>query len=236
MTDTAQTAASGISRRSIAKGAAWATPAIMLATAAPAMAASPNVLVSPQMYQRVHIREPEACDPITNPQKGFIDSLCGNPPYYPPVGNCGQVPGQDKGLWLESDSGQAVQAQINSAEVTYTFDRDVWFPGRTTSTGNAHSGYSPRWNTADVLQSGWTVASRTSRSITLRYSGSGLVDVSTGAFGTGFATGYFINYQLTSGCYGAGLVSVTTRTSVTYTDASGTDTTAWTNGPTPITG
>lgn len=221
-----------ISRRNLAKGAAWAVPVVAATSMIPAYAASRvTATVTPQMWQTRYARLPTSCSPTTNPIKGYLDTLPCNSPAYDYVNgvkgasnsDCKQDPTTSDGFWLESTT--AGTAIINSISVTYTFSTAVIFDGTTYATGNANSTGGSRWNSNDILMAGWSITSKSSTSITLTYSGSGVIDASTAVAGSGFATGYFINFRVSSTC--TSTVTVTTAVTMNYTDATGANKT-WT--------
>ena len=219
-----------ISRRNLAKGAAWAVPVIAATSAIPAYAASRvTATVTPQFWQTRYARATPTCNPTTDPIKGYLDTLPCNSPAKSSTGvsnsDCKQDPNTSDGIWLESTNGAAGTAIINSVTVTYTFSAPVIFDGKTYTSGTANSSGTSRWNSNDILMAGWSITSKSSTSITLTYSGSGVINASTAVAGSGFATGYFINFRVANQCIAS--MTVTTAVTMNYTDATGANKT-WT--------
>ncbi len=209
-----------IARRTLVRGSAWAVPAVVASAAVPAYAASGlTATVTPQIYHTMMARSSRnpSCNPTTRPTKGYLDTLPCNSPAILSNSDCLQDPNSSQGIWLESD--QPGTARIDSLEITYTFSQDVVFEGATSQAGTAHQeSETSKWDSPDILLPGWTIAATTARSITLRYAGSGVIDVSTAEPGSGFATGFFVNFRQVR-CTST-LYAESTRTMV-YSDAAG---------------
>lgn len=103
---------SGPSRRSIAKGAAWAVPAVSVAAAAPSLAASGEPPCTPGSLTATHMR----CNPVGLGQTPYFRVTNGNTDCTVPVGT--QVTLTTSGLvgldidFLESDN--------NNLQLLYT--------------------------------------------------------------------------------------------------------------------
>ncbi|MDY6055356.1 hypothetical protein [Micrococcus sp.] len=236
-------AAHTVSRRAVATGLAWAAPAAAFVAASPALAASRSQLTAQnttlQMYQKVYTKTPTSCSAGSNPQVGYINTLCCNSPARDTaMGNrndsdCRQDPASSIGIWVEGGTGG--QASIDSARITYSFNYPVSFDNASVGTaGTSYFRGTTVWSGGNMLQPGWSIESTTSTSITLVYSGSGAVDVSTSAVGSGFCTGYFIPFHATSGCYLSGALKVTTTRQVYWSDANGQHLYSRTTGPSGI--
>lgn len=243
--DSARTSAP-LSRRTVAAGLAWTAPAVALAAAAPAFAASRPTATNTtlQMIQKVYTKTPTllyggTCNTTSNPQVGYINTLCCSSPARDTAlanrndSDCKQDPATSIGIWVESSAAGTVS--IDSARITYSFNYSVSFDNASVGkAGTSFTNGTTVWSGGNVLQPGWSIESITSTSITLVYSGSGVVEASTAAVGTGFCTGYFIPFHVTSGCYGSGVLKVTTTRQVYWTDAGGQHLYSKTTGPSGI--
>ena len=224
-----------LNRRSLVRGAVWTAPAVAVSSAAPALAASGGPItgtnITPQNFTTVYTKRPTNCAPATNPQTGYIDTMCCNSPVLDPAGSnsdCAQDPATSQGYWLESPI--AGTATIDAITTTYKFNYDVKLQEcANTVAKTKYTGAPSTWSSCNIYN-GWTATQVDARTIRVTYTGSGLVDTSTAAAGSGFCTGYFLNFTVTQGCYRSGVVQRQYSTTMTYTDATGQKT--WTKNST----
>lgn len=221
-----------INRRGLVRGAAWAAPVVVAASNVPAMAASSpeNQLGvgSVRAYQQIFSRQPTGCNVTTNPKEGFINTLCCGASVTPSNSNCIQDPNSSVGWWIEADPGYSGSVIIDTFTVTHTFARPVTFNDAPTANGAASTLGVTKWTNATYLEPGWSIVSSTPTSITLEYKGDGTpVDMSDATAGSGFCTGYFLNFRENT-CTRVGQNTLTTTRSVAYTDATGLKTATWT--------
>lgn len=206
----------GVSRRSLAKGAAWAAPAVLATAAVPAYAASrPGTSTSTRgvYFHAFKFRTATNCT-STNPQTGFIDNL----PYRSTagLGDSNRDPSTSKGYWVEGSAGTVTNVTIRS---TYTFNYAI------TLVQNGIDG-------ANVTMPGWTVTQVDSRTITAVYSAP-TWNVSTAVAGSGDATGFFFNFRVNN-CITPTAITLTAATVMTYNDANGPQTFTKNTGPTQL--
>lgn len=208
---------SHVSRRSLAKGMAWAAPVVLSAASVPAYAASKRgtATTTAGQYFRTVARKAMTglCNVTTNPTRGYIDSL----PYKSPAGNSdsNRSTTSSNGYWVEGSAGTVTNVSITSV---ITFNRSIQIE----PTGSYG---------ANVIPAGWTVTQTSPTTLTLKYTAP-VWQVSTSVNGTGDATGVFIQFKVTDGCVAAGGLTVTGQTTMTYTDANGTKTMTKNTGPT----
>lgn len=207
----------GVSRRSLAKGTAWAAPVILATAAVPAYAASrPGTSTSAQgvYYHSIGIRYPSTCNLTSSPQTGYILNL----PYSKtPLGGNSNRDTTSRGYWVEGADGTVTDVAIRT---TYTFSHDI----QLTPSG-PHG--------ANVTMPGWTITQVDARTVTAVFRAPSW-QVSTSVVGSGDATGFFLNYKLSSNCLAPRTFAVTTNTVMGYTDARGRQAFTKTTGPTII--
>lgn len=187
---------SSIPRRTLVRGAAWATPVVVATSNLPAMAASSSEnqlgVGSVHAYQQIFSRRPTGCNVTTNPKEGFINTLCCGASVTPSSSNCLQDTNSSVGWWVEADPGYSGSVIIDTFTVTYTFTLPVTFNDAPTANGGASTVGTTKWTNATYLEPGWSIVSSTSTSITLEYKGNGIpVDMSDAAGG-----GQWILYRL----------------------------------------
>lgn len=189
-----------INRRNIVKGAAWGAPIVLASATIPAYAASRNgtaKTTAGKYYHTLKSATPAFCNVSTNPQTGYIDNL----PYRSPKGNSNALrdPNSSNGYWVEGTAGTVTQVNIKT---TYTFNHPIRLTGK-------------------PVLNGWSlVLSGDGKTLTATYSAP-VWNVSTSASGSGDATGFLQEFAVTDGCFGDGVVKVTTSTVMTYRDANG---------------
>lgn len=202
-----------ITRRNLAKGAAWSAPAVLASATIPAYAASKGGTAKTTKgvyYHTIKSATPAFCNVSTNPQTGYIDNL----PYKSPKGNSNTLrdPNSSNGYWVEGTSGTVTNVTI---QTTYTFNHALQV--RSTPVANG-------WN---------LVLSADGKTLTATYSAP-VWNVSTTASGSGDATGFLWEFSVKDGCYGNGGLTVTASTVMTYQDANGLQTFTKSTGPTGI--
>ncbi|MGV3016260.1 hypothetical protein [Rothia sp. 88186D007BW] len=223
-----------LNRRALVRGAAWAAPVVVAASNIPAMAASSPTgqlgVGTVRSYQQIFMRQPNNCNPTTNPREGFIDTLCCDAAVTPTDSNCLRDPDTSVGWWVESDPTTPGSVVIDTFTVTHTFSRPVTFTDAPLEGGGASTAGTTKWTNPTQLQPGWSIVSTTSTSITLIYKGDGTpVDMSDDVAGSGFCTGYFLNFR-EEVCSLSRNTLTTTRQAI-YTDATGSHTVNWVVGP-----
>lgn len=209
---------SGVSRRSLAKGATWAAPAILATAAVPAYAASrPGTSTTTQGVYRhlIGIQYPSTCNLATSPQTGYINNL----PYsFPSLGgDSKRDPLASRGYWVEGTAGTVTDIAIKT---TYTFSHNIQL--------TASGPYG-----ANVTMPGWTITQVDAKTVTAVYRAPSW-QVSTAVAGSGDATGFFLNYKLSSNCLAPKIFAITTNTIMGYMDAKGRQAFRKTTGPTVI--
>ena len=211
----------GVSRRHVAKGAAWAAPVILAGAPAPASAASRSATAASTTaisFQTVYMRKPTSCT-ASAPTAGYIDTMPCNSPASPSNSDCKNCKASSTGFWFESTNGGTVTDQ--TITVTYTFaGSTVELTSGVTPGGSATSGTST-WSSGNILN-GWTATQTNATTITMTYANIGSVTTAKGDCVAGWNTGFFINYKLVSTpCPGANAVKVTTAMTWNYTDSTG---------------
>lgn len=206
-------------RRTLTRGALWAAPVLLASATIPAYAASQlgtAKTTAGKYYHTVSTTTPSGCNVSTNPQYGYIDTL----PYRSPAGNSNtrRDPNTSSGYWVEGTAGTVNNVTIVT---TYTFNRAIQLD--TSST---------RWG-ANIIPSGWTVTQVDSSTIRVTYTAT-TWNVSTTVVGSGDATGFFLNFHVTAGCYPSRTVTISSTTVMTYFDANGKQTFTKNTGPTGI--
>lgn len=221
------------SRRTVAKGAAWAIPAIQVANTAPALAASSGItftgtVSAPQFFFIEYNRDARtsgaACDPATNPSGGYIDTQACTPAGGPrgstsgvANGDCLRNPNSSIGAWLETASTTSGSAQICNFTTTYTFSQPITIDS--CPNGKYNTGGTTTWTECTTLN-GWTYTlSADGKTLKLTYPGCVAMQTSTSANGSGTSfPGYFINYHFTSICTLDTATTISVATSYTYYD------------------
>ena len=202
-----------MSRRSVAKGAAWSIPAIQIASTAPAVAASSPggtfTGTNDKVYDYLsrYYRVPSTCSTTNLNSGGFLDTQ-GCTPNGGPVdtlgrksGDCLLNPNSSIGMWIETTNATSGTAQICNVTRTYTFSAPIAIDSCPNGTYNNDPGATWKWTECTTLN-GWTYSlSADGKTLTLKYNQCATVQTSTGANGTGtYLPGYFINYHFTTIC------------------------------------
>lgn len=209
----------GITRRNLVKGAAWTAPAVMVSSVVPAYAASQNG-TSPNgkayYYHNISTITPSGCNPISNPQVGYIDNL----PSKSPAGNSNTYrnPASSNGYWIEGTAGTATNINIST---TYTFNYDIKLDPSSTKWG------------ANVVMPGWTITQTDARTIVATYYAD-TWEVSTAAVGSGDATGFFLNFHVATTCLSTRVLKISSSTVMTFNLSTGQQTYTKSTGPTGV--
>ena len=199
-----------ISRRRVAQGAAWAIPAIGVATAAPAVAASSGTGTFTGTNDKVYdylsryYRVPSDCSTSNLDSGGFLDTQ-GCSPSGAPVsglsksGDCALNPNSSIGMWIETTNTTSGSAQICNVTRTYKFSSPIAIDN--CPNGKYNTGGAWTWTQCTTLN-GWTYSlSPDGMTLTLTYNKCTAVQTSTATNGSGtYLPGYFINYRFTSIC------------------------------------
>ena len=184
-------------RRHLVKGAMWSAPAVVAGSSIPAYAASQLSTTTSRQYYRTVARKAMTgrCNVITNPVRGYLDSL----PCKSPAGNSNdnRVPGSSNGYWVEVIVGIVQNVSI---QTTITFNRNILIE----NTGSYG---------ANIIPSGWKVTQTDARTIVMTYTAPQW-QVSTSVLGSGDATGVFIQFKVTASCVASGGLSITSRSSM----------------------
>lgn len=208
-----------INRRNLVKGAAWAAPAVLTSVTVPAYAASKkgtSTTTAGKYYHTLYSKTPATCNPTTSPQYGYIDTMATRSPAG--NGNSYRDPASSNGYWVEGTSGTVTNVSITT---TYTFNHAIKLDATSTYWG------------ANIIPAGWTVTQTSSTTIKVTYTAA-TWNVSTSVSGSGDATGFFLNFHVTDGCYANGGVTVSSSTTMTYYDATGLKTYTKPTGPSGI--
>lgn len=205
------------SRRTVAKGAAWAIPALHLTNTAPAIAASGGTTFTgtndtvQSFYSEVTV-VPRSCTTSKLNAGGFIDTQ-GCTPAGGPVsngaknGNCLLNPNSSIGTWVETTNATSGTAAIGNMTQTYTFNTPIAIDSCPTGYNNVPAADLPlgatvtTWTECTTLN-GWTYSlSADGKTLTMRYAGTAPLQTSTAANGSGtYMPGYFINFHYVSIC------------------------------------
>ena len=213
-----------MTRRSLTKGAAWSIPAVTVAAAAPAVAASTPLTGTndtPQAFVGRYYRVPSDCTATNNDGGGYLDTQGCTPSGGPTSGgvldgDCLLNPNSSIGYWIETANTTSGTAQITSITTTFTFSSPIQI--LSCPNGKANVGGTWTWTECTTLN-GWTYTlSADGKTLTLTYSGPLTVTTSTTTNKTGtYVPGFFINYQFTSICPTTS-TTIATSHSMTYKD------------------
>lgn len=231
-----------VSRRSVAKGAAWAAPAIYVGAAAPALAASSTASYTstsdtPQVFFNEYNYTPGGCNGSSIPSGGYIDTQgctpTGGPAdaYGRPGGDCQRNTQSSIGYWLETTNLSSGTAAIGNVTTTFTFSQPIKVDSCPNGVYNASG--TVRWSECTTLN-GWTYAlSADGKTLTMSYTGTYAVTSSTSAAGSGtYLPGYFINYRFASYCMGS--ATIRADTTLTYYDKTYPSGQVWARSGNPI--
>lgn len=202
-----------LTRRRLAQGAAWSVPAVIATTVVPAYAASKRgtaTATKSQYWHTIKSATPAFCNVVSNPQTGYIDNL----PYRSPAGNSNtnRDPNTSNGYWVEGTAGTVTNITITTV---YVFNRQI------------------RLSSGSVLN-GWSVnLASDNKTVTATYTAPEW-QVSTSVTGSGDASGFYQPFTVVEGCYPSRGVTVTTTTTMNYTDANGAQVFTKKTGPTGI--
>lgn len=116
-------------------------------------------------------------------------------------------PSSSNGVWIESSNRDGGTVFLQQASITYEFTDSRGNPAPVTviacpEDAPGDENLKTRWQqwttwTSCNILNGWTVTQPAPHQITLTWSAPSLIEVSTSTRGTGWASGYFVNYFFT---------------------------------------